>query len=958
MFAPVLTIVLYAVLADLRGDALDVETAFTTIAILAMITHPANMVMTFVPRAVVSFASFERIQAYLVGQHPAIEPVRINTSTITAVAFDNATVTTLGSSKPILKDITFDVAKSSITIITGPVGSGKTTLARSLLGETRLLTGSIRASCSHIAYCAQTAWLPNDTIKAIILGPGSHHDDAWYQRSLHACALTSDLAMLPEGDQTLVGSNGMNLSGGQRQRVALARAVYSRCPLLVLDDSFSALDVTTQRQVVANLLGRPHSVLRKLGTTVVWISTATECFYVADQVVVLEGGRVKERGTWEQPRKDDPQLAEQLIDAHDSGAEMAEQKHLASVLSRSPAAMLSKQDAGSSKKNSDWSLYRYYINAARPRNIALLLTANAFCAFFKEVPPYWLKLWTEAEAGDFLPFYTTIYLLILLAAWLGTNGTMFTTHLLIAPTSGLALHTRLLHTLTGATLAFFSATPTSTLLNRFGADIQLIDTALASAFAALTTQILKLLTQTTLLLLAQPHLALALPPSAAVVYAVQRIYLRTSRPLRTVELASRAAILGVVTETVAGAATLRAFGWRDCVAARASAALDESQRPLYLLLCLQRWLSVVLDLLVAGVAVGTIALAVCLRGSMNGAAVGMALNVVLVVNTTLLSFVQSWTGLEISLGAVARLREVEVSTPPEEEAVIGHEELFGGHSWPDRGEIVFSNVAASYNPSAPPALRDVNLTVQPGQTTVVCGRTGSGKSSLLLSLLRLIDTTSGAITVDGVDIAARSRATLREQVFITVAQEVFFLPQASLRFNLDPDGSAGAKMVVDALRKTGLWEHFRDMRLPSEEEELMELISLRDVVGKDEIVLDTPLSSLPALSAGQSQLLAITRALVRRHILCNASSSTYTDHQPLKPVILLDEVTSSLDPVTEGKIYDVIQEEFVKGGHTIVMVTHKLDGLKTRLREGKDMVVWMSDGTVEKVELVGQAEGA
>lgn len=973
MFAPVLTIVLYAILAGLRGDSLDVETVFTTIAILAMITHPANMVMTFVPRAVVSFASFERIQAYLVGQYPAATPVLLsnpqstgNAASVTkptAVAFSHATIAALGSSKPILQDVTFEISQGSITILTGPVGSGKTTLARALLGEINTLSGTVCTSSRQIAYCAQTAWLPCQTIKDIILGPGSHHDDAWYQTTIHACSLATDLAILAEGDQTRVGSNGMNLSGGQRQRVALARAVYARYAIIVLDDSFSALDGPTQRQVIANLLGRPAGLLRKLGATVVWISTATQYFHLADDVVVLADGRIHERGTWDQLREDDPRLAE-LIHAHEGSApQVSDAPELGQpvpIATRSQAFPSVEQNAVPDKKNSDLSLYRYYFYAARPRNIALLLTANALCAFFKEVPPYWLKLWTESAhpaSGASLTFYTSIYLLILLAAWLGTNGIMSATHLLVAPTSGLALHTRLLHTITAAPLAFFSAIPSAALLNRFGADLQLVDTALASALAALSTQVFKLLTQTTLLLLAQPRVALALPPSVAVVYAVQRVYLRTSRPLRTAELASRAAVLGAFTETVAGAPTLRAFGWQAAASAHASDALDVSQRPLYLLLCLQRWLSVVLDLLVAAVAVGTIALAVHFRGSTTGGAVGMALNVILVVNTTLLSFVQSWTGLEISLGAVARLREVETTTPAEDGLAVGHLDVLE-EGWPNRGEVVFCNIAAAYHSSAPPALKDVSLTIESGQTVVVCGRTGSGKSSLLLALLGMVDTRAGTIMVDGVDIAAILRATVRERVFITVAQEAFFLPQASLRFNLDPEGKAGPEVIVGALQKTGLWEHFRDRGTATEEEGAEELVSLGDGGGDDEAVLNTPLFSLATLSTGQSQLLALARALVRRHILCSASTCIYSDLQPTKPVILLDEVTSSLDPVTEGKIYDVIQEEFVKDGHTIVMVTHKLARIKERLRKGRDMVVWMSNGRIEKVETVGQGDRA
>lgn len=953
MFAPVLTIVLYVILAGMRGQALDVETAFTTAAILAMITHPANMVMTIVPRAVISFSSFERIQAYIVGEDPLTEPILVTSSQSNsahsrgdvAIGLHNVTISAEGPSKPILRDISMEIAKGSITILTGPVGSGKTILVRAILGDMSVISGSVRVSSKRIAYCSQAAWLPNQTIKDIILGPGSseHHDKAWYEKAIHSCCLDSDLDMLPDGDLTSVGSKGMNLSGGQRQRVALARAVNSRCELFVLDDSFSALDSKTKVQVIDNLLG-PEGLLKKLGSTVVWISTAMQHFRLADDIVVLADGTIKERGTWDQLWKDDPRLLE-LIQAHD-GASQSLDVVQPDKASTDYKPTVTNTEIDRSSKNGDLSLYSYYFRACNPFNIVLLITSTASCALFMTIPSYWLKLWTESSDPSTL-FYTAIYVALLLAAWLSTNGIMSSTLLLIAPTSGLALHSRLLHTIVNAPLSYFSNTDAGSTLNHFGSDLQLVDKALAPALAALCTQIFKVLVQITLLLFSQRLIALTLPPSIFVVYIVQRVYLRTSRQLRILELSSRAAVLSSFTETVAGSPTIRAFGWQPLVTQGASHVLDGSQRPLYLLLCLQRWLNVVLDLLVAAVAIGVVAAAVRLRESTTGGEIGVALNVILVANTTLLKLVANWTDLEISLGAVARLREVDRGTAREEE----EEELVqrGAHDlpedWAPRGEIDFSGVTASYKASAAPVLVNFSLTIEAGQIVVVCGRTGSGKSSLLLSLLRLLDTTAGTITIDGLDIASLSRTTVRERLFITVAQEAFFLPKGSLRFNLDPEGRAETAVVVGALKRTGLWDQVSSRDRESEE----------DDGSQDEAVLSRPLMSIPTLSTGQTQLLAFARALVRRHILCNTSPFTYTDTHFIRPIILLDEVTSSLDPVTEGQIYALIQKEFVDGGHTIVMVTHKLAGFRGKLRIGQDIMVWMSQGTVEQVEHVDES---
>jgi ATP-binding cassette subfamily C (CFTR/MRP) protein 1 len=144
---------------------------------------------------------------------------------------------------------------------------------------------------------------------------------------------------------------------------------------------------------------------------------------------------------------------------------------------------------------------------------------------------------------------------------------------------------------------------------------------------------------------------------------------------------------------VDGLTTLRSFQWLPAAVQHNSRSVSQSQRPEFLLLALQRWLNVVLDLFSAGIAVSVIALAVALHGSVSGGQIGMALNVVLVANTTLLRLVESWTGLEVALGAVARVRALEKEVAPEE--VLG--ETFSPlDNWPTSGEIEITSVTAAY----------------------------------------------------------------------------------------------------------------------------------------------------------------------------------------------------------------------------------------------------------------------
>lgn len=147
------------------------------------------------------------------------------------------------------------------------------------------------------------------------------------------------------------------------------------------------------------------------------------------------------------------------------------------------------------------------------------------------------------------------------------------------------------------------------------------------------------------------------------------------------------------------------------------------------------------------------------------------------------------------------------------------------------------------------------------------------------------------------------------------------LPDVSLRFSLDPSGEADTSTIVEALKKTGVWGP---------------LCSFNAEDSTD--VLCRKVSELPALSVGQAQLLGLTRALVKKTVL----------GAECKPIVLLDEATSSLDMVTESLIYQLIDEEFVGQGYTVIAVAHRVSVAAGRMRP-TDIVVKMADGMIQQV---------
>ncbi|RAH71174.1 putative ABC transporter [Aspergillus aculeatinus CBS 121060] len=950
IFSPAITVVIYALIAVARGSTLDTETAFTTMAILSMVTHPANMVMTIVPRAVAAFAGFERIQAFLLREdlptnravlaedNPDMSLGNEATGEIAqAASAIRITQLRIGNEQPVLANIDLNIAKRSFVIISGATGSGKTSLLRAILGELVPAHGSVSVFTWQIAYCAQKPWLPNETIRKVIFGATevrTPDSEKWYHEVTEMCCLTHDFDSLPDGDQTMCGSGGLNLSGGQRQR-ALARALFARCDLLLLDDTFSGLDGETEQKVFNNIFG-PDGLLRTSNGTAVLVSNSAQYFRSADHIVVLGEHQILDQGRWENLK-----IKAASIEKFPGTQHTQNNAVLAANFEKLGAQLRAKAETelDLARQTGDPALYAYYLGFIDAINLALLIATSASYSIFITIPQYWLRLWTEFN-GRNTTFYVCGFLFLSTMSWMSTSVMMGYVYLCfenvvpvliikrilvirIAPQSGKRLHQRLLDIVANAPLSYFSNTDNGSTLNRFSQDLQLIDKQLPTSFQTVMTQIFKLLMQITLLCIADNWLAVSLPACGLVVYFVQKVYLRTSRQLRLLELESRAGVFSSFLESIDGLETIRAYGWSDAAIQENIQRVDHAQRPEYLLLCLRRWLSLVLDLLAAALATIVVATAVALRRQVSGAQIGIALNVMLVTNTTLLSLVVSWTSLETSLGAIARLKTLEEFTPTEGGKAGGLDPP--GH-WPSKGELQFDNVTASYHaqPNAF-ALRNLSLRIPAGQKLV---------STLLLTLLRLLELQSGTIKLDGLDIKQVRLDLLRQRAFIAVSQDALLFPQETLRFNLDPDSAASDEMIALALGKAGLQKHFSAVEARGADDSLATVIDILED-SSEHTVLDRKVSSFSELSVGQCQLFALCRALIKARVLRGRG---------VRPVVVLDEVTSALDAETEATIQGIIDEEFTQMGHTVIVVAHRVGGLVEQLIPGRDAVAVMADG--------------
>ena len=183
-----------------------------------------------------------------------------------------------------------------MTAIVGEVGCGKSLLLESILGETDKTIGSIQIKGKNdlnIAYVPQQVWIQNLTLKNNILFNNSVNNME-YDRIIEACALKTDLEILPAGDNTEIGESGINLSGGQKQRIGIARAIYSNADLYLLDDPLSAVDAHVGKHLFENVLHSKTGLLKD--KTRVIATNSLNILQDVDQIIVLDEGVISEQG--------------------------------------------------------------------------------------------------------------------------------------------------------------------------------------------------------------------------------------------------------------------------------------------------------------------------------------------------------------------------------------------------------------------------------------------------------------------------------------------------------------------------------------------------------------------------------------------------------------------------------------------------------------------------------------
>jgi ABC-type multidrug transport system fused ATPase/permease subunit len=389
---------------------LDVSTMFTSLAFITILTYPLLQVYEGIPQIMSGVACLSRIQAFLECEtrddfRRVLADIRRNAekgSDSADALSDSALVIKNGAfgweaDKFVLQNVNTEIKKSSLTIIIGSIGTGKSTLCNALLGEIPFSRGNVVLSnrFAHVGFCEQTAFLTNGTIKENIVGFSPMNNER-YAEVIHATALQVDFNTLAQGDQTNIGSDGITLSGGQKQRVALARALYLHSDLLVLDDVFSGLDADTEEQVFQQTFG-PNGLLRRRRATVVLCTHSIRHLPAADHILVLRDGTVLEQGGFRELNANKgyvQRLGLSTPSASDNSSESTKptessrklkQQIPSTTIARAETAPVAKK-SGAARQMGDKTVYKHYAQAIGWFLVSLSLFFSAAWGLFTNFP--------------------------------------------------------------------------------------------------------------------------------------------------------------------------------------------------------------------------------------------------------------------------------------------------------------------------------------------------------------------------------------------------------------------------------------------------------------------------------------------------------------------------------------------------------------------------------------------
>jgi ATP-binding cassette, subfamily C (CFTR/MRP), member 1 len=824
-----------------------------------------------------------------------------------------------------------DGSNGFLIAVVGQVGSGKSTFISSLIGSSTLDSGKI-LTVKEIGYVPQKAFVMSGTILDNIL-MGREKNNDYLDEAIESSAFRTDLKLM-SGLNTEVGERGTTLSGGQQQRLAIARAVYGDPELLIVDDALAAVD----GHVANTIFEKSFIKRRKKGLTTIVSINQLHFLPQFDHILYLNGNKIQHAGTYDEVFNASQEFRDLVLSgeaAADQDLDNVENKdatkdnkkdrnNISDAINKGDIAESAKsiREEGEKKKKvelvkkenvkkgfvSGKEVLLPYYNALGGNFYIVIVMILALSAYsLMATNDLWLASWVtdisnlsqEQNTSRAVGYIAISFSQFLGVLFLSAFNSFRTTK------AGRIIHDRTITHVLHAPMRWYESTPSGRILSRFSGDLSLVDHHFSFIVDDICHFCCIILAFLVVIGMIVPQIIPVLFCSM-ILYGFQVVAVdRTNREVKRATNTALGPVMTLVQETVNSKSLIHAMGFEAYFSNRMYSLMDEWTRFNYFSCSVINAGYTLVNFLAFVISVSSASIVLFNRETFqNPAMVGVALGYSFLLPYFLGLFSMLCQMGLVSATSLERVLQYQSDEVPCDPAwyLPGDEDL-EKMQWPTNGNVKYVDMSLRYRPNLPPAINNVTLEISGGENVGVIGRTGAGKSTLMVALFRLVDPCHGNILIDGVDIQKVGLQNLRKKIAI-IPQRSLIL-EGTIRHNLDP------------------FSKYQDNQL---KQILVDVNLCKNLRGAEKLLRVNIGPNSNSLSAGEQQLLSIGRALLKKDVR----------------IVIMDEPTANIDMRTDEMVQEVIRKAFSES--TVITIAHRLNTIIDY-----DKIIVMDTGKVVEI---------
>ena len=808
-----------------------------------------------------------------------------------------------------LKNINLEIKPGELVAIVGEVGCGKSSLLQAIINSLILLNPK-ECDGIHIngkvGYASQIPWIQNETIRNNILF-SKPFDEEKYNRVLSLCQLQEDLETFEGKDLTEIGEKGINLSGGQKVRISLARTIYNEPDIYLFDDPISALDANVGKKIMKNCI-----VKYLKGKTRVVVTHALSYLKYMDRIIYMKQGRIDWTGNYDEVQNQPffAELAKSTGFSRVVSDDIKENKEANQQIEKN--LIKKKEDEKIIKiiKEEEQSLHgvkcKVYLDYFRYMGGIFYICVVVFIVCLwqanKGGSDLWLAYWSEPEnqAENKWVFFSVF-------SALGIASVIFMFFRICMLTRGViklgrTVHRDMVEKLIKAPINLFHETiPRGQIYNRLSKDLDTMNFSMW-ALGDFLISLLSVVGSFVLCGIYDPYSLIYMPFVFVIGFIVTRFYLGGSRPLTRISSISRSPILNLISETLPGNATIRAFQLEYYYKENYYNKINNSLNINLISRGTSIWFQEMFKFVSIFYLTYLVLKTVLDEDNVTAQSCSIVFTYSVLLQEYLGNIFNRCANLEndmISMERCCKYMDI-VQERPSHIPEVDNELI--RQQWPTNGEIEFKNFSVRYRPETEIVLKNISFHILPKEKVGVCGRTGSGKSTICLCLFRILESYEGQIFIDNVDISTIGLDLLRSN--ITIIPQDPCLLEGTLKYNIDPFNKIEGSEIIEILKNIGF-----------------------DYTESDDKIMDKMIEPGGSnLSVGQKQLVCIARAILRK-----------------SKIVVMDEATANIDMNTEQIIQKALN--LVLENSTVITVAHRI---KTIVNYDKILV--LDNGMVKEFD--------